>query len=181
MKTLHRVLPLTLLALTSCGIPATGVVQAGGPASGTLPITSVYFVNGGGLVAMPRTTERPGDPAAALRLLLAGPMAGEGRSGEDISTEIPALPTSMALPPATADSTGQPPPDEPTVTAKGDALSIRLPQGMGPLSDIGLRQVVCTAAAAYRFTRPSADPVTAEVVYGGGRRVRGSDEDCPGP
>jgi hypothetical protein len=179
MKTLHRVLPLTLLALTSCGIPATGVVEAGGPASGTLPITQVYFVRDGRLVAMPRTTALPGDPAAALRLLMAGPMAGEGRSGEDVSTEIPALPTSMALPPTTADPSGQPSPDDPTVTVTGDAMSIRLPQGLGPLSDIAVRQVICTAAAAYRFTRPSAAPVTAEVVYDGGRSVRGSDEGCP--
>lgn len=181
MKTLHRVLPLTLLALTSCGIPATGVVEAGGPASGTLPITPVYFVSDGALVAMPRTTELPGDPAAALRLLLAGPMAGEGGSGEGVSTELPALPTSLALPPATADASGQPSPDEPTVTLKRDAMSIRLPAGMGPLSGIAVRQVVCTAAAAYRFTRPSADPVTAVVVYGGGREVTESDEGCPGP
>ncbi|WP_328745150.1 hypothetical protein OHT57_06910 [Streptomyces sp. NBC_00285] len=180
MKALHRVLPLTLLVLTSCGIPATGVVEAGGPASGTLPITPVYFVRDGGLVAMPRTTELPGDPAAALRLLLAGPMSGEGRSGEDVSTEIPALPTSMAPPPASADATGQPSPDGPTVTVNGDAMSIRLPADTGPLSGVAVRQVVCTAAAAYRFTRPSADPVTAEVVYGGGRGVRGSDEGCPG-
>ena len=47
MKALRSVPLLTLLALTSCGIPATGVVEAGGPASGTLPMTRVYFVENG--------------------------------------------------------------------------------------------------------------------------------------
>ncbi|MFI5682110.1 hypothetical protein [Streptomyces cellulosae] len=81
-KALRSVPLMTLRALTSCGIPVTGVVEAGGPASGTLPMTRVYFVENGALVAMPRTTELPGDPEAALQLLMAGPLAGEGRSGE---------------------------------------------------------------------------------------------------
>ncbi|WP_406155662.1 hypothetical protein [Streptomyces canus] len=178
MKALRSVPLMTLLALTSCGIPATGVVEAGGPASGTLPMTQVYFVEDGALVAMPRTTELPGDPEAALRLLMAGPLAGEGRSGR-LSTEVPGVPTAMALPPAT-DGPGNPPsPDTPTVTVKRDAMTIRLPPGMDGLSDAGVRQIVCTAAAAYRLTRPSDATVTAEVTDGGGRRVTASDEDCP--
>ena len=180
MKALRGVPLLTLLALTSCGIPATGVVEAGGPASGTLPMTPVYFVENGALVATPRTTTRPGDPEAALRLLMAGPLAGEGRL-DGLSTEVPGVPTAMALPPAT-DEPGNPDPpapDTPTVTVKGDAMTIRLPPGMDRLSDAGVRQIVCTAAAAYRLTRPSDATVTAEVTDGGGRRVTASDEGCP--
>ncbi|MFJ9103083.1 hypothetical protein ACIRJM_31985 [Streptomyces sp. NPDC102405] len=177
MKALRSVPLLTLLALTSCGIPATGVVEAGGPASGTLPMTPVYFVENGALVAMPRTTEQPGDPEAALRLLMVGPLSGERRSGK-VSTEIPGTPTAMAVPPAT-DEPGDPPsPDTPKVTVKGDAMTIRLPAGMARLSGTGVRQVVCTAAAAYRLTRPSDATVTAEVS-GGGWQVRVSDEGCP--
>ncbi|MFF0093477.1 hypothetical protein ACFYSF_26435 [Streptomyces canus] len=178
MKALRGVPLLTLLALTSCGIPATGVVEAGGPASGTLPMTRVYFVENGALVAMPRTTELPGDPRAALQLLMAGPLAGEGRSGK-LSTEVPSLPTAMALPPAADEPAKPPSPDAPTVTVKGDAMTIRLPPGMDGLSDIGVRQIVCTAAAAYRLTRPSDATVTAEVTDGGGLRVTASDEGCP--
>nr|WSZ19445.1 hypothetical protein OH837_42130 [Streptomyces canus] len=178
MKALRSVPLLTLLALTSCGIPATGVVEAGGPASGTLPMTQVYFVEDGALVAMPRTTELPGDPEAALRLLMAGPLAGEGRSGR-LSTEVPGVPTAMALPPATDEPGNLPSPDTPTVTVMGNAMTIRLPPGMDRLSGIGVRQIVCTAAAAYRLTRPSDATVTAEVTDGGGRRVTASDEDCP--
>jgi hypothetical protein len=180
MKAMRSVPLLALLALTSCGIPATGVVQAGGPASGTLPQTPVYFVDGGALVAVPRTTEQPGDPAAALRLLMAGPLPGEGRTSR-LVTEVPGLPTAVALPSGsgTPDVPGSPSSDAPAVTVRGDAMTIRLPEGMDALSDIGARQMVCTAAAAHRLTRPSADPVTAEVTGGGGWRLRGSDEGCP--
>ncbi|MFJ9007545.1 hypothetical protein [Streptomyces canus] len=178
MKALRSVPLLALLALTSCGIPATGVVEAGGPASGALPMTQVYFVENGALVAMPRTTERPGDPEAALQLLMAGPLAGEGRSGR-LSTEVPGVPTAVALPPATDEPGNPASPDAPTVTVKGDAMTIRLPPGMDGLSDIGVRQIVCTAAAAYRLTRPSDAMVTAEVADGGGRRLTASDEGCP--
>jgi hypothetical protein len=181
MKPQRRVPLLALLAVTSCGIPATGVVEAGGPASGSLPLTQVYFVENGALVATPRTTERPGEPEAALLLLMAGPLTGEGRVG-GLSTEVPGVPTSAALPTATADSPdspGPPPSDAPTVTVKGDRMTIQLPLAIGKLSDIGARQVICTAAAAYRLTRPSVGALTAEVADGAGQRVRGSDEGCP--
>ncbi|MFJ4200902.1 hypothetical protein ACIP2Y_14915 [Streptomyces sviceus] len=179
MKPLRRVPLLVLLALTSCGIPATGVVQAGGPASGTLPQTPVYFVEkNGALAAVPRTTELPGDPEAALRLLMAGPLEGEGRLG-GLFTEVPGLPTAAALPTDTAAAPGEPSSDAPTVTVDGNAMTIRLPPGMETLSDTGVRQLICTAAAAYRLTRPSLQAVTAEVTDGAGRLVRGSDEGCP--
>ncbi|NEB00880.1 hypothetical protein [Streptomyces sp. SID13726] len=179
MKALHRAPLLALLAVTSCGIPATGVVEAGAPASGSLPLTQVYFVGGGGLVAMPRNTDRPGDPEAALRLLMAGPLAGEEASGRRISTEVPALPTAMAVPSAATDEDGNTPPDTPAVTVKGDAMTIRLPPGIDALSDLGVRQMVCTAASAYRLTHPSDTPVGAEVTGGGSWRVTASDEGCP--
>lgn len=178
MKPLRRVPLLALLALTSCGIPATGVVEAGGPASGTLPLTQVYFVEDGSLVPVPRTTGQPGEPEAALRLLMAGPLTGEGRVG-GLATEVPGLPTSAPVPTATADAPGEPSLDAPAVTARGDGMTIRLPPGWDGVSDIGVRQIVCTAAAAYRLTRPSVRAVTAEVTDGAGRRVRGSDADCP--
>lgn len=50
---------------------------------------------------------------------------------------------------------------------------------MDRLSDTGVRQVVCTAAAAYRLTRPAEATVTAEVTDGDGWRVTASDEGCP--
>jgi hypothetical protein len=177
MKPLRRVPLLALLALTSCGIPATGVVEAGGPASGTLPMTRVYFVENGALVATLRTTELPGDPEAALQLLMSGPLTGERRSGR-LTSEVPGVPTAMALPPATDEPGNPSSPDTPKVTVQRDAMTIRLPPGMDRLSGIGVRQIVCTAAAAYRLTRPSDATVTAEVTGGDGWQARASDEGC---
>ncbi|MFF7052889.1 hypothetical protein ACFY94_31520 [Streptomyces griseorubiginosus] len=191
MKSLHRAPLLALLALTSCGIPATGVVEAGGPASGALPLTPVYFVENGRLVAMQRNTGRPGDPTDALRLLWDGPLAGEGGTDrlDSLTTELPALPTAMALPSVATDvpgsplsdpsgAAGNPASDTPTVTVAGNTMTIRLPAGMSGLSDLGVRQLVCTATAAYRLTRPSAPSLTAAVT-GGGHLVRMSDARCP--
>ncbi|MEV7069485.1 hypothetical protein [Streptomyces sp. NPDC093990] len=178
MKLPRRVPLLALLAVTSCGIPATGVVEAGGPASGTLPLTQVYFVENGALVATPRTTGEPGEPEAALELLLEGPLAEDRRLGA-LSTEVPGLPTSAALPTASAEAPGEPAFDAPRVRVEGGTMTVRLPSGVGRLTDIGVRQVVCTAAFAYRLNRPSAGALTVEVADGSGRRVRGSDEGCP--
>ncbi|MFF7949695.1 hypothetical protein [Streptomyces griseorubiginosus] len=191
MKALHRAPLLALLALTSCGIPATGVVEAGGPASGVLPLTPVYFVENGRLVTTQRNTGRPGDPTDALRLLLNGPLAGEGGTDrlDGLTTELPALPTAMALPSPATDVPGSPlsdpsgaagtsASDTPTVTVAGNAMTIRLPAGMAGLSDLGVRQLVCTATAAYRLTRPDTPSMTV-VVTGGGHLVRTSDARCP--
>ncbi|WP_053850829.1 hypothetical protein [Streptomyces sp. NRRL B-24085] len=179
MKLPRRVPLLALLAVTSCGIPATGVVEAGGPASGTLPLTRVYFVENGALVATPRTTEEPGEPEAALALLMEGPLAEDGRRLGGLSTEVPGLPTSAALPTATAETPGEPASDAPRVRVQGATMTVRLPPGVGRLTDIGVRQVVCTATFAYRLNRPSVGALTVEVADGTGRRVRGSDEGCP--
>ncbi|MFE7031916.1 hypothetical protein ACFU9Y_16510 [Streptomyces sp. NPDC057621] len=190
MKALHRAPLLALLAVTSCGIPATGVVEAGGPASGALPLTPVYFVENGRLAALPRHTGRPGDPTDALRLLMAGPLDGErGTDSTDgYTTELPLLPTAMAPPSAAVDVSGGSPSDPsgaagsasdtPTVTVAGNVMTIRLPAGMAGLSDLGVRQLVCTATAAYRLTRPSTAALTAAVT-GGGHLVRTSDARCP--
>ncbi|WP_020137162.1 hypothetical protein [Streptomyces sp. 351MFTsu5.1] len=191
MKVLDRAPLLALLAVTSCGIPATGVVEAGAPASGALPLTQVYFVENGRLVAVPRNTGRPGDPTDALRLLMDGPLAGEravdGRGG--LTTEVPALPTALALPSPATDEPGSPltdtsgaagnsASDTPTATVAGNTMTIRLPPGMAGLSELGVRQLVCTATAAYRLTRPSTPSPAAEVT-GGGDTVRVPDARCP--
>ncbi|MFD6285850.1 hypothetical protein [Streptomyces sp. NPDC060205] len=198
MKALHRAPLLALLAVTSCGIPATGVVEAGGPASGALPLTPVYFVENGRLAAVPRNTGRPGDPTDALRLLMVGPLADEG--GTDVlTTELPLLPTAMAPPsaavavpegsPSAAVDVPEASPsdpsgaagsvsDIPTVTVAGNVMTIRLPAGMAGLSDLGVRQLVCTATAAYRLTRPGTAALTAAVT-GGGHLVRTPDARCP--
>ncbi|CAM5244486.1 hypothetical protein [Streptomyces aurantiogriseus] len=80
MRPVHRAALLVApaaLALSSCGIPATDVVEAGGPASGIAPTTPVYFVRNGTLVAVPRRVPEAGDVRTALEALLQGPTAQE--------------------------------------------------------------------------------------------------------
>lgn len=187
MKATHR-LPLlvapSLLALSACGIPATGVVEAGGPASGIASVTSVYFVrDGGALVAVPRTTAEPGDAGTALDLLLLGPTDRE--QSEGLASEVPGRPTLAPVPTAKADpvtggpdETGE---DVPTVTVRDDTLSIQLPGAMGRLSDLAIRQLICTAAVAHRVALQSTGPVTVDVTSVYGQPTRGSDKGCPDP
>lgn len=187
MKATRRLLmPIApvFLALSACGISPTGVVEAGGPASGIAPVTPLYFVRDGVLVAVHRATARPGDAQAALRMLLAGPTPAEtdGR----LSTEVPGPPRAPATPfarPTAARAPEQSPPDGPTVTVKGAVLSIRLPFGLGALSRLATEQVICTAAAAHRVGEPSGDALTVTVSEsdGGGWHAQGTDEDCPDP
>ncbi|MFJ6086732.1 hypothetical protein ACIQI8_35635 [Streptomyces sp. NPDC092369] len=187
MKATHR-LPLlvapSLLALSACGIPATGVVEAGGPASGIASVASVYFVrDGGALVAVPRTTAEPGDAGTALDLLLLGPTDRE--QSEGLASEVPGMPSVAPVPTSKADAvdgrsdeTGD---DAPTVTVRDDTLSIELPGGMGRLTGLAIRQLICTAAAAHRVATQSANPVTVDVTSVYGQQTRGSDKGCPDP
>ncbi len=180
MKAIRGLAPLaSLVALSSCGIPATGVVEAGGPASGIPPVTQVYFVHGDTLVAVPRSTAYPSDAGAALRLLMLGPTSAE--AGKRLTTEIPGLPTSAPHPPPTADEAGDPSTDALPVTVNGDTLTVELPSGMRPLSHMATRQLICTAAAAHRLGTPSAGPVTVRITSDSGWRATGADEDCPEP
>ncbi|MGW1215947.1 hypothetical protein ACWD5F_40590 [Streptomyces sp. NPDC002499] len=185
MKATHR-LPLlvapSLLALSACGIPATGVVEAGGPASGIASLTSVYFVrDGGALVAVSRATAEPGDAGAALDLLLLGPTDRE--QSEGLASEVPGMPTLAPVPTPKADAvTGEPAePAEnvPTVTVRDDTLSIELPGAMGRLTDIAIRQLICTAAAAHRVATQTVGPVTVDVTSVYGQHTRNSDKGCP--
>ncbi|MFE9611180.1 hypothetical protein [Streptomyces sp. NPDC006012] len=180
MKATHRVALLiasAMLALSACGIPETGVVQAGGPASGIPPKTPVYFIRGGALVAAFLPTDRPGDAEAALGLLAAGP-SPVGASGP-LSSDVPSA-ASAAARRATA-VPKQAARGVPTVSVRGDALSIRLPSGFGKLSRLGTEQLICTAAAAHRIGQPAGDQVAVTVTVSGdgGWHAEGTDEGCP--
>ncbi|WP_405740171.1 hypothetical protein OG885_38825 [Streptomyces sp. NBC_00028] len=185
MKALALVALPVLLALASCDIPTTGVVEAGGPASGIAPVTPVYFVHDGTLVAVPRTTAMPGNAGDAVRLLLRGPTPGE--QGKRLTTAIrvrPALPSPSDAPtervtPSPGEPLWQTPTDGPTAEVRGDRITLRLPPGTGPLSGMAARQLICTAAGAHRVTAPSTAPVTVAVTDGSGRRAGGTDEGCP--
>lgn len=190
MKATHRVSMLiapAFFALSACGIPATGVVEAGGPASGIVPTTPMFFVRDGTLAAVPRVTARPGDAGAALQMLLIGPTQVEAHGGlatevPGAPAEVPGAPTAAALAPTSASrAPEQTSPDGPTVSVKGDTLSIRLPSGFGELSPLATSQLICTAAAAHRIGHPSGGAVTVTVSDGSGWHAEGTDENCPDP
>jgi len=87
------------VALASCGISPTGVIQAGEPATAQSPSSTLYFLVRGRLVAVPRLT--PGaDVATAVRALFGGPSSAESAKG--LVTELPALPTSPVVQTGTA-------------------------------------------------------------------------------
>ncbi|MGJ5893050.1 hypothetical protein ACSCBZ_14010 [Streptomyces niveiscabiei] len=162
-----------LLALSSCGIPATGVVEAGGPASGIAPVTAVYYIRDDALSAVLRPTERPGDTDDALSLLLTGPPPGEG-----FTTQVRALPT--AAPAAPGDLFGESPGSF-AVTEDGGSLTVRLPDGMRELTDLAIDQVVCTVAAARRISTPRLSVVTVQLVEREQQLARRTDGRCPQP
>ncbi|MGW0914562.1 hypothetical protein ACWD1Z_22825 [Streptomyces sp. NPDC002784] len=173
-----------LCALTSCGIPTTGVVEAGGPASGVTPMIRVYYVVDGALVAVPRRTTAPVDAAKALETLLLGPTDGERR--KRITTRLPpasGLFTATPIP-TDPDAPGPPPQrrrpsDLVTVTEGEDGITVRLAPAAGRLSDLVAAQLSCTATAAQRVADPGSEPVPVTVTGAGGRRVESSDVRCP--
>ncbi|MEU6192573.1 hypothetical protein [Streptomyces sp. NPDC047061] len=192
--TFWRRVRLTLLApaavcvLASCGIPTTGVVQAGGPASGVVPTAGLYFVRDGALFAVRRETDAPGDVESTLRQLLLGPTDAERSKG--LTTRLP-LPTGMPSAVPTVPVAGGAAiavPEAPggaglvRVTSHEDRISVELSSTAGELSDPGLAaaQLACTADAAQRTADPDAEPAPVTVTLPGGRRIEGAATGCPG-
>ncbi|MFF7472949.1 hypothetical protein [Streptomyces sp. NPDC008092] len=174
--------------LASCGIPTTGVVQAGGPAAGVVPTTRLYFVRDGALAAVRRPTAAPGDVESAVRDLLLGPTGAERSEG--LTTRLP-LPTGMlpsAVPTVPANGGAAVVPEAPPwadlvkVTVSGHRVSVRLSSAAGEPGDPGLAaaQLACTADAAQRIADPDTEPGPVTVTLPGGRRVEGAATRCPG-
>ncbi|MFF5184181.1 hypothetical protein ACFY30_10400 [Streptomyces sp. NPDC000345] len=198
MRSVRRVALLVVpaaLALSACGIPATGVVEAGGPASGIPATTALYFVGNGTLVAVPRAVPEAGDVGMAVEALLQGPTARERL--KHLTTRLVRLPERTTLfptagpaetrdggspgPTATGDPSG-PSPDVVRVTAHDDHVAIRLPSHTSKLTELAADQVICTAARAYLLGLRDAEPATVTVTVTGadGRRFEGSGARCPG-
>ncbi|ANS68802.1 hypothetical protein SLINC_6578 [Streptomyces lincolnensis] len=174
-----------LFALVSCGIPETGVVEAGGPASGVVPTVRVFFVADGALVSVPRRTPAPIEVESALEILLQGPTDAERAKGLTTRLPLPMLvPSALVTPPATSPpgvpGEAAPASDVVAVTTRGGVLSvevsIRARELAGPAAD----QLICTALAAQHVAEPGAEPKPVTVTGADGRGVRGSGADCPG-
>ncbi|MFJ6633557.1 hypothetical protein ACIQMR_19565 [Streptomyces sp. NPDC091376] len=175
------------LTLSACGVPPSDVIEAGEPASvvrhptpePSVPVVaSLYFLDDGALTAYPRDIGDPADLGSVVAQLFRGPTTGEAATA---ITELPRLT------------------DTPGVTADGgNRVSIKLPQGVAPLSHPAMLQLACTVAHAsgpfaappadaQRDAAPTAPPVDAQRspahtsvrVLGDGWTLTQSADSCP--
>lgn len=165
-----------LCALASCGIPTTGVVEAGGPAGGIVPTVRVYFVVDGRLAGVPRRVTSPDEVRSAVESLLQGPTRLE--SAKRMTTLLP--PSS----PSPADSHPEGPGraasvDPVRVSDEGGRVVVRLSPWVGKPTPLAADQVRCTAVAAQRVTRPGESPRPVTVIGGDGRIFLGTAARCP--
>ncbi|MEV0634318.1 hypothetical protein AB0I77_04930 [Streptomyces sp. NPDC050619] len=173
-----------LCALVSCGIPTTGVVEAGGPAGGVVPRIRVYFVADDTLVGVPRRTVAPVDVETAVEALLQGPTGAE--RAKRLTTLLPLqalLPSPVPAAPATDGPTEGPQEadaaaDLVKVVTEDDRVSLELTAGIRELPGIAVDQLVCTALGAQRVADPGARPLPVTVTGPGGRPVEGTGAGC---
>lgn len=176
------------LALSACDIPATGVVEAGGPATGIPATVPIYLTRDDALVAVPRRLADAGEPGTAVEALLQGPSPQERRKG--LSSDLERQPGAARPTPPPTESSAQGAEGEwkwpaegegqgARVRTRSDRVYVELPHYPGPLSPLAADQVICTAARAYLLVRRDLDSTTVTVTDATGRTVRGSDEGCP--
>ncbi|MFI5800705.1 hypothetical protein [Streptomyces sp. NPDC051677] len=184
-----------LCALVSCGIPATGVVEAGGPAHGIAPTVRVYLVADGALVAVPRKVAGQVDVELAVEALLSGPTDAE--RARRLTTQLPQMyswssflnaspaPEQSGVP-TTAPSMAAPATDDPEstsvqVTTQDGEVAIQLSSVRSELTELAAAQLICTAVDARHVVVPEIETVTVTVTNAVGRSVEGSGAGCPEP
>ncbi|MFE5604172.1 hypothetical protein ACFQ8O_33890 [Streptomyces coelicoflavus] len=179
-RSARRALPVllaALLPLTACGIPETGVVEAGEPATGVLrpgvtaapsetvpeavPLVEVplYFVADGDLTAVTRTVAGSTDLGSTVLMLFKGPDPQERRRG--LTTELPSAAVA------------------PTIRTDGTVVNVQLPRTAGSLSDTAIDQLACTVAVARLRQDPALGSAQVAVEQPGGRLAGRSSDDCP--
>ncbi|MFJ8754344.1 hypothetical protein ACIREO_34210 [Streptomyces sp. NPDC102441] len=94
MRRAHRTARPALLAaaallLSACGIPTTGVVESGEPATGIRSITTVYFLKNHVLTAVPRAVAQRAGVEVAVKTLFSGPDDSERLAG--LNSGLPTL------------------------------------------------------------------------------------------
>ncbi|MFJ2829718.1 hypothetical protein ACIPC1_19530 [Streptomyces sp. NPDC087263] len=151
----------TALLLSSCGIPETGVVEAGEPATGIRPVQILHFLSAGDLFAVRRRTVGPIGIETAIELLFRGPDVRERSQG--MTTELPSL-------------TG-----DPRVRTNGGQVSIELPRDIGPMTATAVTQLACTAAEADLDPASGTDTASTSVTITvpDAWSAEGSSETCP--
>ncbi|MGW7255148.1 hypothetical protein [Streptomyces sp. NPDC054834] len=181
LRSASLILP-ALCALASCGIPTTGVVEAGGPASGIVPTTWVYLVADGTLVPVPRQMVAAVGVEPAVQVLFQGPTEKERLKG--MRTLLPllpsaadtSLPTASATPVPTAAARASDPVE---VTSNGSHVVIELAVPTAKPADLAAAQLICTAVAAQRLASPASEPLPVTVTGPDGRHTEGTGKQCP--
>ncbi|MEU0642185.1 hypothetical protein [Streptomyces umbrinus] len=157
-------LTASALLLSSCGIPSTGVVEAGEAATGIRPAYVLYFVRQDTLLGVRSQVPGTFDIGTAVELLFRGPDALLARKGLTTELPRPAAPV--------------------TVRADGARVSVVLPRGTEPLTRTALAQLTCTIAAARVVvdagSRSGSGSTQVTVTIPGVRQAEGSGETCPG-
>ncbi|MEV8339873.1 hypothetical protein [Streptomyces niveus] len=129
-----------VLCLSSgCGVPPSGVVEVGEPATGMTLSKAVYFLDAeSSLHAVARPGISDTNPvAAAVRELLAGPTPTES---EYLTTALP-----PDLP-------------QPEITVGTATILLRFPTGTPRLTPAALHQLTCTTALTTHPNRPRPAP-----------------------
>ncbi|MEU8626555.1 hypothetical protein [Streptomyces sp. NPDC048669] len=162
MRPAHRVARPALLAaaallLCACGIPTTGVVEAGESATGIRPAATVYFLKNRALTAVPRKVGRRAEIEGAVAAVFKGPDSAERRAG--LTSGLPALV------------------NDPTVRTEGARVRIELDFDTSPQLSAALKllsvtpslnQLVCTAAGARQAEDPDIGSVSVTVTASAG-------------
>ncbi|MHA5051357.1 hypothetical protein [Streptomyces sp. SD15] len=154
----------TALLLSSCGIPETGVVEAGEPATGIRPAHVLYFVSEGTLLPVRRQATGQFGIETAVDMVFRGPDVLERRKG--VTTELPLL---TVGPTVRTDGGG------------GERVSIELPWGTGPLTETAITQLICTVAEARLLEAPDTDTASMRVTVTvpDAWHTKGTSEACP--
>ncbi|WP_326756272.1 hypothetical protein OIE73_35915 [Streptomyces hirsutus] len=158
------------VALTACGVPPSGVIETGAPASGmfspspTPPSTpatiSLFFLRDGELMPYPHRIDDAGDLEAVVHLLFEASAANETATA---TTELPRLT------------------DAPRVVVADGILFVQLPGETAPLSRRAMLQLTCTVnhAEADGGTAPRSAMSLSLHVLGDGWTMTESDHACP--
>lgn len=162
MKARAALLTAAGLLLAGCGIPTTGVVEAGEPAVGVHQDVTLYFVRAqdGALVTVQRRAEGALDTDVVLAMLLKGVGTMEQKM-LGLTTDLP-RPTAA-----------------PTVRTHDGTVTVDLRTPAAGLTRTAVDQVVCTVLANRGATATGAGSpkvtVTAEGVAMPGP---GGDDPC---
>ncbi|WP_411146285.1 hypothetical protein [Streptomyces sp. x-80] len=136
--------PLLVGLLGGCGIPSTGVLNSGAPATGLIRGMRVYFATDAGLRAVSRPSQAVEDLQDALKLLSVGPSKSERASGmTNLLESIGGI----------------------TASGTGEKITVVLSEAELPADDnLRLGQLVCTLARAQSVLHKEVRPDTVQVT-----------------